>query len=115
MDINYFLLLKGKYTSMLSNIEELIETCETISEFNHEFITNTERGIYIIFNSDAHKQTFLDRKKQIQHLKNMCNQYIHSLCEHDFITDVIDIDPDRSKTISYCRLCDLCEDALHRL
>ena len=105
MDINYFLLLKSKYNSMLSNIDELIETCETICEFNDD------RGLYLLFNSEENMQVFVERKKQIQYLKNMCNHYIHSLCKHEFIEDVIDIDPDRSKTITYCRLCELNEDA----
>jgi len=28
-----------------------------------------------------------------------------TMCEHDFITDLVDIDPDRSVMIVYCRHC----------
>ena len=109
MDINYFLLLKNKYNLMLSNIDELIESCENIDDFNNEFITNTDRHLYMIFNSDAHRKIFVERKKEIQNLKKQCDMYIHSLCNHEFIKDEIDIDPDRSKTIVYCRFCELDE------
>jgi hypothetical protein len=32
-------------------------------------------------------------------------QYLKTNCEHNIITDLIDIDPDRSKTITYCTKC----------
>lgn len=38
MDINYFLLLKGKYNSMLSSINEIIETCGETNKYKE---TNT--------------------------------------------------------------------------
>jgi hypothetical protein len=110
MDINYFLLLRGKYNSMLSNINDMIETCIEINEYNAEFLTNNDRGLYMLFNSDANKKQFIESQKHVQHLKNICNQYIHSLCNHEFVKDDIDIDPDRSNTISYCNLCQLNEE-----
>jgi len=32
-------------------------------------------------------------------------QYLKKKCEHEIITDLIDIDPDRSRTITYCTKC----------
>ena len=32
-------------------------------------------------------------------------QYLKMNCQHEMITDLIDIDPDRSKTITYCTKC----------
>lgn len=32
-------------------------------------------------------------------------QYLKTNCQHEMITDLIDIDPDRSKTITYCSKC----------
>ena len=109
-DINYFLLLKDNYNSMLSNIDKLIETCEIINECNEELIiSNKETELHILFNPNSNKEFFEERKKQIQYLKNLCDQSIYSLCKHEFVSDDIDIDPDKSKTISYCRLCELNE------
>ena len=110
MDINYFLLLKDKYTSMLSNINDIIEICKEINEYAKENILNNERELYILFNSDANMEIFLERKKQIKNLKKICNQYIYYLCNHEFVRDDIDIDPDKSNTIYYCRLCELNEE-----
>ena len=34
-------------------------------------------------------------------------QKIVSLCKHEWVSDTIDIDLDRSKTIEYCKICEL--------
>ena len=33
------------------------------------------------------------------------NGYLFLHCKHNYITDTIDIDPDRSQTITYCERC----------
>ena len=33
-------------------------------------------------------------------------RYIKTHCKHEIIQDLIDIDPDRSKTIFYCKHCE---------
>jgi len=38
---------------------------------------------------------------QIQNI----NKVIYDECNHQFETDLIDIDPDNSKTIKYCTIC----------
>ena len=49
--------------------------------------------------------------EQIEHIKSLVfsNEKIRSkiisLCKHDWVTDSIDIDPDRSQTIEYCKIC----------
>lgn len=110
MDINYFLLLRGKYNAILSNINDIIETCIEIDEYNEEYLTHNDTALFMLFNSDANKKIFVERKKHLQNLKNICNQYIDSLCNHQFIKDDIDVDPDKSISISYCHLCDLNEE-----
>ena len=42
---------------------------------------------------------FLDIVEKVQ-------QYIEVYCQHTIIEDLIDIDPDRSKTIYYCTKCE---------
>ena len=47
-------------------------------------------------------------KNEIKMLKsylNMLNEKIHSLCQHTFVSDCIDIDPDTSVKIYYCTVC----------
>jgi ATP-dependent helicase/DNAse subunit B len=33
------------------------------------------------------------------------NEYLYKYCIHNIVDDLIDIDPDRSKEISYCTIC----------
>lgn len=33
------------------------------------------------------------------------HSYLHKYCRHTVVMDLIDIDPDRSKTITYCTTC----------
>ena len=44
-------------------------------------------------------------KENIILLKNICDEKIIELCEHEFIDDTIDITPDKSENITYCRIC----------
>ena len=38
-------------------------------------------------------------------LCNKLHNYVKKHCKHNIITDLIDIDPDTSKTIHYCTKC----------
>jgi hypothetical protein len=40
---------------------------------------------------------FIEDNKQISHLQN---------CKHEYITDMIDIDPEKSQMITYCIHCE---------
>jgi hypothetical protein len=33
------------------------------------------------------------------------NKYLHKHCRHNVVQDLIDIDPDRSRAITYCTIC----------
>ena len=37
-------------------------------------------------------------------------QHVYNICSHEMETDFIDITPDKSKMISYCRICGFTED-----
>ena len=45
-------------------------------------------------------------KENIVKLKYICDKKIQELCPHDFIDDMIDITPDRSEHITYCKICE---------
>ena len=43
--------------------------------------------------------------KEINEIFDKIKTYLRNHCEHTMITDLIDIDPDRSKEIQYCTKC----------
>lgn len=56
----------------------------------------------------------IELEKQLANLQIRRCEYLQlkdhqSLCSHEFVTDLIDIDPDRSKTIIYCKHCHFCK------
>jgi hypothetical protein len=87
MDINYFIFLKKTYEDALKNIE---------------YIINDTRNN----NNDNDDTFYMNRKKHFLELIDICNINIYSLCEHEFEEDLIDIDPDTSHKITYCKFCE---------
>lgn len=43
---------------------------------------------------------------EYKEILNYVEKYIKTRCKHEIIQDLIDIDPDRSKTIFYCKHCE---------
>ena len=43
--------------------------------------------------------------EEYSQIVQMIENYVIKHCEHKIVRDLIDIDPDRSKTISYCENC----------
>jgi hypothetical protein len=112
MDINYFLLLRRKYSSILSYIDSIIDDFDEMHKFTKEYVTNKETNFSVILSPQENKEFFIERKNHILNLKKICNQYIQNLCNHEFETDTIDINPDESKTISYCKFCEMNDPSL---
>ena len=110
MDINYFLLMRNKYIIMVENLDSIINAYDDICDYTNDYDSRENTKLCILFISDINIDFFIKKRKYIQDLKNTCNQHIYSLCKHEFINDSIDIDPDTSKTITYCRFCELNSD-----
>jgi tRNA A37 threonylcarbamoyladenosine dehydratase len=106
MDINYFLLMINKYNIILYNINSILEVFDETTFLTKQY-TNDKEPFFDIFNSEINKSYFIEIQKHILQLKNLCEKYIEKLCKHEFILDSIDINPEKSKTISYCKLCGL--------
>ena len=92
MDINYFIYLKKTYEDALKNIEYIINENNTDTD-------NTDTD-----NTD--NQFYKDRKKHFLELIDICNVHIYTLCDHEFVEDWIDIHPEKSQMIKYCKFCE---------
>ena len=49
-------------------------------------------------------KNFFDRKKEIIRLKDICDNMIKQLCQHDFEEDYIDITQYRGENITYYKI-----------
>jgi len=45
--------------------------------------------------------------EDLESLKSYLEEKIQSMCVHDWVEDLIDIDPDRSQYICYCSKCEI--------
>lgn len=89
---------KQKKQNMITQIETTINNLEELklSEKTRDKIYHiNEKIIY-------YKELIIFYKKEI---KNICN-VLKSKCNHLLVNDSIDISPDESQTIIYCKLCE---------
>jgi hypothetical protein len=106
MSVEYFLFIKEKHESISAYLNEIIKMYDECIQY----VENSEETFF--YDKEENVQTFQDLKtRYISHLEktqNFCktfNQISHKICNHQFVTDLIDISPDRSQTIEYCSIC----------
>lgn len=98
MDINYFLSAKKNLQKILSYLNEIKLTyCEI--QIERGDCINSE---YLIDSIHEYENKIHEHELIIEHL----NQIIYENCEHEFLEDVIDINPDKSQHITYCKKCE---------
>jgi hypothetical protein len=98
MDINYFLSSKKKLQKILSYLNEIKLTyCEILMEKD-----NGNNDEYIAENIYHYEKKIIELELTIEHL----NQNLFYNCQHNFVDDLIDINPDKSQKITYCTICE---------
>ena len=87
MSLEYYLFYKNHYESIINNLDNIINSSiDPIDPMNTFFI--------------------LEKKQHIIQLKEICDKKILELsCNHEFEDDMIDINPERSQNITYCKIC----------
>ena len=91
ININY---AKMKEETILNLIDTSLNVNEDVLQYNKHI---TE------INANLNQQD--EHLKQLIFLNEKIRTKLMSICNHDWIIDSIDIDPDRSKTIEYCKIC----------
>jgi len=99
--LDYFLLLKKKYSNMLIYLQEIYNTYQTILDI-HE-INNNIQDYDVIYKKMLNISNEISETKYFLH--NL-EKDIYENCIHHFVDDVIDIHPDKSLNIKYCSICE---------
>jgi hypothetical protein len=113
MDEHYILLnIQHHLNILLTNLKntnvdvELIKT--NINKLNNNyFTTNNNEQISIQFLTIFENGLFNDFTNYLEQYKIIIDDKINNICRHEWVTDLIDITPDRSQYICYCRLCEI--------
>ena len=104
MSLEYYIFCKERYEEIILHLENVIESYDLIID-----CTITEENLeiqhYNIFQPEHDKSFFTKSLNDIKQLKKICDNKIKDLCIHEFENDIIDITPDRSEHITYCKLC----------
>ena len=98
MSLEYYLLCKKKYDEILMNLDNII--------YNYEFIKDLTNIEFDLDHVEQNIIFFIERKKHMIELKTQLENKIIQICNHDFENDTIDITPERSKNITYCKICE---------
>ena len=113
MNINYILNMTSDNEYINSYLEEIKSINNRMKENSVIHLTDTsinvnETHIQLNKNTCIIDDLLNEQNKHIQDLlllTNKLSQCLIKMCDHEWFTDSIDIDLDRSKTIEYCKIC----------
>jgi hypothetical protein len=99
--------MKKKNEILIKQLEEIITTYnDTMSCINE----NCDYNYSTVDLINYYNNLCVECEQQIIYIKEiqkMNNDIVYDKCEHNFITDIIDINPEKEKTICYCTICEL--------
>jgi len=98
MNICYYLSLKRNYERINNNINSIIDNYHEIinKNKNHNFISE------LLIEINEYK----NKNNKIKNILNDINTYLLNNCDHIYVEDTIDINPDKSQNIVYCKICE---------
>jgi len=107
MSLDYYLFCRNSYDVIIRDLQDIINILEEIEEYIKKEHVEGQTNLDIILANESDNKLFFSNRKQHMHLlRNVCNTKIKELCNHNFITDTIDITPDKSQNIRYCSICE---------
>ena len=107
MSIFFYIEMKKKTDILIRQIEDSIESYNEIMSCINENCEYTYITIELI---NFYNNLCEDSESQLSIMKDMKvinDDLVYEKCEHNFITDIIDINPEKEKTICYCTVCEL--------
>lgn len=90
-----FLLKLCEFKIQIKRIKQNIDNLD-----NNYFEKNDIFQKLVIFHNNNSIQDFLD-------YKNIVEDKLNNMCDHEWINDYIDTGPESSQQICYCKLCEL--------
>jgi len=106
MSLDYYLSCKKNFDTIIENLTELIENYENIFSYTDGLDIVDSEYLLDKFQLIDSKEQFKIRLNFAKYCRNYCYQKVKQVCSHEFVTDSIDINPDRSQNITFCRICE---------
>ena len=105
MSLEYYLLCREKFDIIIANLNDIIQNYNDIFSYTNELVADVEYMCYKFQPKESKVQLEL-KLNHAKHCRTYCNRKINQICVHEFVTDTIDITPDNSQSITYCRICE---------
>jgi hypothetical protein len=106
MSLEYYLFSRRQYSDIIKSVDEILGKYELMCVLTTAEGAALERDYYDTFKPHENKHLFTEKLRHVQKCKKICEQKILELCRHVYVTDYIDITPDRSEQITYCSVCE---------
>jgi hypothetical protein len=107
MSVDYFLYVKEKHNLISIYLKEIVSIYDEIINKTNEEVANDE-----MYNKEEDIQLFEELKNnyenQLEQSISFCDSLknvLNTLCKHEYIMDLIDITPEKSNVIEYCKIC----------
>ena len=117
MSIDYLLKMINENDYTIAYLKEINEIHARMKEETILNLIDTSLNVneeVLQYNKDITEiNNFLN--EQTEHIKQLMlssekiRTKLLSTCKHEWVIDSIDIDPDRSQTIEYCKICQVCK------
>lgn len=106
MSLDYYLFCRKRYDNIIRNLEEIINENNLFFNETAKLEMEVAENILDELNLIENREYFKNKLKYFIRLKDICERKIYKLCEHNYIDDYIDINPERSQKITYCTICE---------
>jgi hypothetical protein len=106
MSLEYYLLCKKNFDNIISNLNDIIEKYDNIFSYTDELDMVDSEYLLDKFQPIDSKEQFKTKLKHIEYCRTYCCRKAQQACSHEFVSDMIDINPERSQNITFCRICE---------
>ena len=110
MSVFFYIEMKRKNENIIKELESVIDSYNKTMSFINEICDYNHITVDLI---NCYNKLSLKCEEQINTFKNMIkinDKNIYDQCEHNFVTDIIDINPEKEQTICYCTICELTKE-----
>jgi hypothetical protein len=118
MSLDYLLKMKNENDYIIAYLKEINNNYAKMKEETILNLIDTSLNVndHVLQYNKHITEINANLNEQDHHLRelillnNKIRSKLISICKHEWVKDSIDIDPDRSQTIEYCKICQLtCE------
>ncbi len=110
MSVEYYLLCKTNFDSIIANLKETIENYDDIFSNTNNLDLNLDQDerkcLLGKFQPNESKVQIETQLNFARYCATYCKQQLKQICLHEFVTDNIDTSPESSQNITYCRICE---------